>query len=269
MSAPFDEGYSEAYDALYEEKDYAKECDLIDRIFREDSPGEVRRVLDLGCGTGGHAWELARRGYRVVGVDRSAPMLAQALAKAPSSGVTSSGAPRFVLGDLRELDLVVEGEEPFDAAIMMFAVLGYLTQDADVLAALGEVRRRVKAGSVFVFDCWYGPAVVAEGPSERTKHLEMGEEHLERTAVGRLDSNRDVCTVAYHLVRSSGDKVLSDVREDHQMRYFFLPGLETLLVSSGFELIRTGQFPHIDRAPDEASWNIVGVARAAGAGPGR
>ena len=190
-------------------------------------------------------------------------MLDQALAKASTSGVSGADQPRFVRSDLRELNLGAQEEEPFDAAIMMFAVLGYLTQDADILAALRQVRGRLKPGGVFVFDCWYGPAVVAEGPSARTKHLEIGNEHLERTAVGRLDLDHDVCTVAYHLVRSGEGTVLSEVREDHQMRYFFLPGLEALLSSAGFELVRTGQFPEIDLAPDQRSWNIVGVARAA------
>jgi len=266
MNAPFDEGYSQAYDALYGDKDYRAECDLLERIFREDSAGVVRKVLDLGCGTGGHAWELARRGYRVMGVDRSAPMLELARAKAPSSGVAPADVPRFVRSDLRELDLREEGAAPFDAAIMMFAVLGYLTEDDDLLRALRRVRESLQAGGVFAFDCWYGPAVVAEGPSERTKHLEDGEGHLERTAVGRLDPGRDVCAVEYHLVRSRDGKVLSDVREHHEMRYFFLPELQLLLAAAGFELVRTGRFPAIDRTPDESSWNIVGVARAIGAG---
>src|SRR5207248_11417549 len=63
--------YAEAYDTLYRDKDYSAECDAIEHVFRLYGIGPVRRVLDLGCGTGGHAVPLAERGYEVVGVDRS------------------------------------------------------------------------------------------------------------------------------------------------------------------------------------------------------
>lgn len=45
------------------------------------------RILDVGCGTGRHAVELASRGYRVVGLDISSGMLLQAVAKARAAGV--------------------------------------------------------------------------------------------------------------------------------------------------------------------------------------
>jgi cyclopropane fatty-acyl-phospholipid synthase-like methyltransferase len=48
-----------------------------------------QRILDMGCGTGRHALELARRGYRVTGVDLSDGMLAQARAAAAAEGLTN------------------------------------------------------------------------------------------------------------------------------------------------------------------------------------
>lgn len=48
-----------------------------------------QRILDMGCGTGRHALELARRGYRVTGVDLSDGMLAQARAAAAAEGLTT------------------------------------------------------------------------------------------------------------------------------------------------------------------------------------
>src|SRR5205814_7072190 len=82
--------YASAYDALHEDKDYERECDLFERTFDELAAGGVRRVLDLGCGTGGHAIPLARRGYDVVGVDRSEAMLARAADKAARGPLAGS-----------------------------------------------------------------------------------------------------------------------------------------------------------------------------------
>ena len=60
--------YSAAYDLLYQDKDYEAEVDVIEHVFATHGHGRVRRVLDLGCGTGGHAAPLAQRGYEVVGI---------------------------------------------------------------------------------------------------------------------------------------------------------------------------------------------------------
>ena len=49
------ERYAEYYDLIYQDKDYERECDFIEDIFRRFSSDPVRTVLDGGCGAGGHA----------------------------------------------------------------------------------------------------------------------------------------------------------------------------------------------------------------------
>jgi len=71
MNTVFGSEYAGAYDAIYGDKDYAAECDLVERIFKTYGYGVVQSVMDLGCGTGGHALPLAERGYEVSGIDRS------------------------------------------------------------------------------------------------------------------------------------------------------------------------------------------------------
>ena len=67
-------------------------------------------ILDIGCGTGRHALELARRGYRVTGIDISSAMLQEAKVKAEKESLTNvdfieADARTFSLG--REFDLAL------------------------------------------------------------------------------------------------------------------------------------------------------------------
>jgi SAM-dependent methyltransferase len=246
----FGRDYAAAYDDLYQDKDYVAECDLIERIFTTDGQGSVRRVLDLGCGTGGHAVILAQRGSTVVGVDRSPEMLTRARARGSSA--------RFELGEIASVDL----GETFDAVLMMFAVLGYQVGNADVKAALATVRRHLRAGGLFFCDFWYGPAVLAQRPSERVKVSDSTHGQVIRVARGELDARRNLCMVRYHVWQIEAGRVQAEVREQHPMRYFFALELELLLAEAGFELTRLGAFPNLDDEPTESTWNVALVARA-------
>ena len=252
MTRVFGAEYAAVYDQLYGDKDYDAEIELLENVFRQCGEHPVRRVLDLGCGTGNHAAPLAQRGYSVVGVDRSQDMLRRAEERA--SGAT------FALGDITRIDL---GQE-FDVVLMMFAVLGYQTANCDVRAALDTARRHLDREGLLFADVWYGPAVLAQRPSDRVKVIDLPDgAQLIRAASSELDTRRNVCTVRYHLWRIADGQARSEVREEHPMRYFFAPELELFLNQAGFELVRLGAFPRfLEDEPSEMTWNVAFAARA-------
>ncbi len=171
--------YARFYDLLYRDKDYAAECDCLELLFARHARGKVRSVLDLGCGTGGHALLLVARGYRVAGVDRSQGMLAVARRKAGEAGV----AARFSRGDIRTVRL----GRTFDAVISMFAVLGYQTEDRDVVAALATAAAHLRPGGLLVFDVWFGPGVLADPPAKRVKRVAGEGTRLVRRTESTMD----------------------------------------------------------------------------------
>jgi SAM-dependent methyltransferase len=257
MSTVFGARYASAYDRIYGEKEYDRECELLAALFRAHAAGPVRSVLDLGCGTGSHAVRLAERGFRVVGVDASGAMLARARQKARGLGASADL-------ELREADIrSFRSPERFDAVLMMFAVLGYLTGDDDLAAGLATVRSHLDPGGLFVFDVWYAPAVEREGPSRRSRVVGIDERgELRRVVTGELERGASVCRVSIALERDVAGDRITETSELHRMRYFDRADLEQRLAAAGFELRSLTTFPTADRVPDETTWNVIGVAVA-------
>ena len=254
MTDVFGQLYAPAYDRLYQEKDYGGETELLTRLFQRYRKEPVRSILDLGCGTGNHALRLAERGYQVVGVDRSAEMLAIADQKVREQGINL----RLHQTDIRDVDL----GEPFDAVIMMFAVLGYQLENADVLSALQTARRHLKLNGLLIFDVWYGPAVLAQGPEERIRTVDESGMTWTRTSTGRLETERNFCHVEFHLRRVRADRIIDEFRENHTVRYFFPDEIGRFLDDTGFRLLRLGAFPDFNNEPDGATWNVLVVGGA-------
>lgn len=249
MSDPFGPEYSRSYDALYKEKDYVAEVDLLEEIFADR---DVRRVLDLGCGTGGHAIELATRGYDVVGIDRSLPMLAIARSKAKERGVN----PRFLCSDVRSLAL----RQHFGAVVSMFAVIGYQHGDEDVRRAFDVAASHLAAGGLFVFDVWFAPAVTKIRPSDRVLVRREGDVDLVRISSGTLRDTGDLCEVRMGVWEVKAGEVQSSTSEVHTMRFFSSDSLDRFLNATGFVRERIGGFPDIDVEPSDETWNVVVVA---------
>jgi len=253
VSSTFGSAYSDAYDLLYSDKDYKAECDVIETLFHRYSKIPVSTILDLGCGTGSHAFALSSRGYDVVGIDRSEGMLAVAQQRLSNE----KGKVRFQQGDIRTID---PGQQ-FDAALIMFAVLGYQVENNDVLSALQTARRNLKPGGLLLFDIWYGPAVLRERPSDRVKVIPTKTGKILRVASGDLDVAHHTCDVRFRLWKLVEGQVVTEIEETHRMRYFFPLELSLFLSCSGFHLIRLGAFTDFDRDPDESTWSAMVVAQ--------
>ena len=101
------------------------------------------RVLDIGCGYGRHAMEIAARGYKTVGLDLSLPLLIRATDAARRVGVNVD----FVHGDMRDMTFDAE----FEGAYCYFTTFGYFDDDTNRRVAAG-ICRSLKPGGRFVLD---------------------------------------------------------------------------------------------------------------------
>ncbi|MFZ5892000.1 MAG: class I SAM-dependent DNA methyltransferase [Myxococcota bacterium] len=249
--------YSRYYDLLYKDKDYASEAEYVQSLILRHRP-EAKSILDLGCGTGRHAQCLARKGYAVTGLDRSEQMLetARSSQRSETEAADVSGAtPEFLQGDLRDVRL---GRE-FDVVVSLFHVMSYQTSNADLKAALLTVREHLKPGGVFLFDCWYGPAVLTQRPQVRIQRLE--DEHLSVTRLAEpvMRANENLVDVNYQIFIHEKDSGRVDqLSETHTMRYLFAPEIELLFDSVGLRLLQLNEFMGSSE-PSVDTWNAMFV----------
>jgi SAM-dependent methyltransferase len=254
MSKSFDE-YALYYDLFYGDKDYVAEAAYTAGLIRRHAPGATR-ILELGCGTGGHAIPLAADGFSVTGIDLSHRMLETAEQRKRAAPSEIAERLAFMPGDARHISLGTT----FDAVIAMFHVLSYQTATADVVALLESAARHLEPGGILVFDFWHGPAVLHQKPHVRISRKEHNGILVERLAEPDMRV-ADNCVTVRYTIRVDADPNLrpKEFAESHEMRYFFMPELE-YLGEARFDAVESLAWL-TDRPPGIEDWAAVTVLR--------
>ena len=146
----FGPSYLALYDGFLAERTPV-EIDQLEALLALRPP---RRILDLPCGQGRHAIELARRGYEVTGVDLSPFLLKVAEERARAAGVRV----RWFSGDMRQ---PLAGET-FDVVLNLFTSLGYFADEADDRKVVGAAAAMLAPGGRFVIEVINGERVMAQ-----------------------------------------------------------------------------------------------------------
>ncbi|MEO8209039.1 MAG: class I SAM-dependent methyltransferase [bacterium] len=246
--------YAKYYDLLYKDKDYKSEADYIEKFIKQYKP-DSKKILDLGCGTGRHASIFAERGYNVTGVELSGYMIENA-EKYLKNNDTISKNLRFVQGDIKDIKL----NEKFDIVMLLFHVMSYQTKNEQIRQTLKTVKEHTKPDGVFIFDFWYGPAVLAQRPESRLKKLESKDIVIERFAKPVMHINENTVDVNYQvLISEKSDGSKSEILETHKMRYFFLPEIKLLFDFYEMKLDHIEEWMTSNEL-SEKSWSALAIA---------
>jgi SAM-dependent methyltransferase len=114
------------------------------------------QVLDVGCGYGRHAMELAARGYHVVGLDLSTPLLVRGGEEAHRRGLTI----HFLREDMREIDF----DAQFDGAYCLFSTFGYFDDETNK-KAVANMARALRPGGRLLIEILNRDYVIADLPT--------------------------------------------------------------------------------------------------------
>ena len=249
-------GYSRYYDLLYRDKDYSTETRWVVGLLEKHAPG-AKSILEIGSGTGLHASALAGLGYSVTGVDMSEGMLEAAESRRRDLPPDIQERVQFHHGDARSVRLGTR----HDAVISLFHVMSYQVTNADLAAAFTTAREHLEPGGVFIFDCWYGPAVLRIWPGETVKELADEETEVRRVATPTVHPGTNTVDVNYSVVvtdRRSGST--EELLETHHMRYLFSPEVELALEAAGMQLVESRAWLE-DGEPDFSTWGACFVGK--------
>jgi len=243
------ENYAKYYDLLYKDKDYAGEVEYVDSLIKKRLKAADINILDIGCGTGVHAGFLAKKGYHVTGIDLSADMIRVANEKQiPNANFQVQNATDFKL------------ENKFDVILSLFHVVSYQNANQDINSMFSRVSQHLQPGGLFIFDFWYGPAVLSLLPETRVKRLEDSEAKIYRLAEPDVYQDRNVVDVKYELIiYNKATKQADFINESHPMRYLFLPELDVYLENAGLKAVNYEEWITGDK-PSNNSWGVTCIA---------
>ena len=219
----FTENYSNLYDTLYQDKDYARETQFVAAILGERIQTKDRTLLDFGCGTGRHAIQLSHQGWKVTGVDSSQPMLRLAQENAAKNG-----------GCLELLSTLPQ-ERQFGAILSLFSTLNYIPHGQPLKTLLQRFRSLLLPGGVMILEIWNGACVPFRYKQENTKTgvTPSGRKFVRKSEV-TLDWMNQQLIVKYDILDETDTALFT---EKHRMYYHTPHEFKRELLTAGFEIL--------------------------------
>ncbi len=243
--------YPEYYDLFYNDKSYDKEALYVKEIIEKYSNLVPKGILDLGCGTGKHAHEFSKLGINVHGIDSSKTMIEIA-----KNSYSNNPSLTWEIGDVSN----IKTKNKFDSIVSLFHVMSYQTTDEQICACFDQVQNHLNDDGIFVFDFWYGPAVLKDEPYSRSKTVPLTNGYIKRTSYPKHISEENIVKVKFEFEINQKEQVVETFEETHTMRYFFMPELEKMLQMNGLKILKALPWMQLDGSPSDDNWYICILA---------
>lgn len=222
------------YELVYDQRDEREAERVIDLLERIVRPAPRSTILDVGCGRGRHARSLARRGYRVTGVDLSPRAVRTARQRAAAEGLDV----RFERADMREPVC----RACFDGVVNLFTAFGYFEADADHLRTIRAVATALRPGGWLFQDFLNAPYVAARLVPHDTREHD-GTLIEQRRWIEDQRVNKTI-----HIHQNGDTRTFYE-----SVRLLTLDDFKSLYEKAGLDLVRTfGDYdgrPYADDAP--------------------
>lgn len=234
----------ENYGKQYEKENFTKgtlgECDFIENEIGKDTS---LSIIDIGCGTGRHSIELAKRGYRVTGIDLSDSMLVRAREKAAAENLHVD----FIRHDARALPF----RDEFDVALLICeGAFPLMETDEMNYAILQNAARALKKKGKLIMTTLNGLFPLLHSAEE------YGASNSEEGNARYRENRFDMMTFRDHNRTTFQDDGGNSFEIESNERFYIPPEITWLLKSAGFTSVeifgaRLGAFSRDDRLTHE------------------
>lgn len=205
-----------------------KEIDFLKYIFSDH--GRIKKVLDVGCGTGLHAYHLTKLGYQTVGVDLNPHMISYAKNHYPES--------KFYIADMRTLDTLHIKDE-FDVVLCLCTTFTYNLTMKEIMVTLKNFYKILSKSGILIIEIFNPISFLEKNRFEGSFFLE--DEGLYRTLDLRvdvyhsIDERRQILLEVKKVYSFRNDKLLK--KDQTEFRLLFPQEIRFYLQQSGFAVI--------------------------------
>ena len=246
--------HADFYDIFYADKPYEAEASFVHECLQKYSSQPPRVLLELACGTGGHAFAMEKYGYSIIATDYSEDMLSHARRKAEKR----KSKIEFRLQDMRELDLP---EGPFDAVYCLFDSIGYVESNEALEQVFQGVNAHLKSEGLLVLEFWHAAAMLKSYDPLRVLKKQTPNGELIRISETTLDVERQLARVVYTIYEILEKGTHHKIQEVHQNRYFLVQEMDAWLSRFGFSPLRWCAGFDNEEEINASTWHIVVVAK--------
>ncbi len=200
-------------------RNFKQELLCLDLLFRSY---RVRKVVDLGCGTGEHAEALRRMGYEVLGIDNSSYMLEVAKKRFPNS--------KFQLANMQDFNV----SSTYDALICLYGTFNYLLTTQEIQNALDSIYATLRPKGLLILEIWNSIPIqkIRKKPISPVNVCSVGSTIVKRNRGFRVSSeNNNLVEVNF-----SFDINSQVIKDYHVMRVFEKEEIQNYLRQCKFEV---------------------------------
>jgi SAM-dependent methyltransferase len=239
------------YDIFYAEKNYTKEAFFIQSLVNQHYKNQPsKKMLELACGTGNHAFELENLDFQIQAFDYSTDMIGRAKEKA----IEKQSKVSFDKGDMRQLP---NFDEKFDVAICLFDSIGYVLTNEAITQVFNGVRQNLKDKGIFIFEFWHAPAMLKSFDPVRVKRWKLADREILRISETSIAIPTQTSTVNYNIYELFPNGTFLHLQEAHQNRFFQLQEMIFLVKNTGFKVVSYFDGYENNTKIDSQTWHIV------------
>jgi ubiquinone/menaquinone biosynthesis C-methylase UbiE len=189
------------YDLIYSWKDYKQEAAIIRRLVSKYKKSTGNHLLEVACGTGGHARYLSRH-FKVLATDVSPDML-----RVARKNINSVA---FQQADMTTLNL----DREFDVIVCLFSSIGYLKTSANLKTTWQNLARHLKRGGVVIVEPWLTKAAFRAGSPHMTTYGD-NDIQIARLCVSKVRG--DISVLEFHYLVAERNKGVTHFVDRHEL----------------------------------------------------